>query len=144
MPAIPNAAERRAVGATLFSMDAAPKAQLMGYVVKLGTRSCAGSWIERRWEPPLDTGSRLPSAPKHAQSKAGTFDARPWASYPGIGRPGSWVFLVAVPGPSGRDRTTGTMTTDSTTKSDHDSEFVRATALSRFDPRQITLTEVFA
>jgi hypothetical protein len=80
MPAIPNAAERRAVGATLFSMDAAPKAQLMGYVVKLGTRSCAGSWIERRWEPPLDTGSRLPSAPKHAQSKAGTFDARPWAS----------------------------------------------------------------
>lgn len=50
----------------------------------------------------------------------------------------------AVPGPSGRDRTTGTMTTDSTTKSDHDSEFVRATTLSRFDPRQIMLTEVFA
>ncbi|ADJ16946.1 hypothetical protein C497_06744 [Halalkalicoccus jeotgali B3] len=33
------------------------------------------------------------------------------------------------------------MTTDSITKPDHDSEFVRATALSRFDPRQSTLTE---
>ncbi len=90
MTAIPNAAERHAVGATFFSMDAAPEAQLIEDEITLDTRGCAGSSIERRWEPPLETGSRLPSAPKHAQSKAGTFDARPWAS--------TWVLDVRVHG----------------------------------------------